>query len=328
MKEVNITYSELSAMHECRRRHHFAYERLLKPKITPSKLAVGSAGHLALETFFTDGNPDAALEAFDNYINDDLERVKKPNRNLIKTETEAASVRAALQLYLGSQGLEDYKRYEFIELEKKFKIPIVNPDSRRKLPKAFYSGKIDAVVRDRQLNGALAVMEHKFLAAFDDNINILAIDMQITMYAYAVGRLLGEFPAMVVYNVLQKPRYKRTETKIENSDEKILEDLQSYSERVYSLIQKKPESYLKHATVTRNASDYRIIEEELYHAARERRKKNPYHWRNVGPHCSWKCAFKEICFHEDEQLMEEMYETKSSTHEELNDEEKDKVFHL
>jgi hypothetical protein len=314
MKEITITFSEISAMHECRRRHDLSYIRLLKPKAPPSKLMIGSAGHEALGTYYLTKNPTLALDVYDKYIEEGVKKIKAAGQDPKKSQGSAARVRATLRHYLETKGPEDHDTYEFLEIEKDFKIPILDPVSRRRLPKAFYAGKIDAIVRHRQ-NKALAIWENKFLTAFDSNINILAIDLQLTLYNYGAGRLIGEFPTYSIYNVLKKPGHKITDA--DKKDRPIFDEvLKAHEDRVYSLI-RKDEKTVQRSLVTRNMNDFRVVEEELFNAAKSRRKLG-YAWRNVGPHCSWKCPFTEVCFHEDPILMDTLFEQKTKAHEELS----------
>jgi hypothetical protein len=304
MDKLVMTYSELSSMRECRRRHELSYVRLLKPKRTSTKLAVGTIGHEALATYFLSQESKQALATFDSKLEEEIKRIKSisSDANVDELSVSAYATRAALRHYLELQGPEDLKRYEVIEVERTFEVPVLHP-------KAFYAGKIDLIVKDRHL-GVLGIFDHKFLSAFDSNVNLLALDIQITLYCYATGRLFDEFPAIAIYNVIKKPKIKKKDG----------ESLTDYEERVYSHLQKKIDDKkvmpFVRTSITRGPNDFAIAEQELYEAIRDRRRKS-FNFRNVGMHCSWKCAFKEICFHENAMLVEEMFEKRSTPHEEL-----------
>jgi hypothetical protein len=317
MNETIITYSELSSMRECGRRHKFSYVDGLVRKVKSRKLAVGSIGHLAVEAFLKTSDKSYALSVYDSESSKDLAEIKSQAKRE-EAEIELANVRGAFRVWMEKEGAELIDKFNIIECEKAFKISVVNPETRRKVPKAYYAGRIDGIAQHKKELWT-ANLETKFLASFDHNINLLNADMQVSCYWYAIGRMTGEFPTATLYNVIKKPRYKK----------KSSESLHEFQDRVYSQVLDKypPESdggfFDIGRIVTRNENHFRVVERELYEGIRELRrieKGQRYAYRNQGMHCSWKCAFKEICLVADPVIIDQLYEKKKYKHEELGNE--------
>jgi len=306
MQKTVITYSEMSALRECRLQHHFKYERKLIPKVTSQKLTFGHFGHLVLQTLYSTKSIEFTSDALKKLIADYEDQIKNsglPEQEIHIQKLSTLEFSAAIISYLFNQGKKDLERFQFIDIEKTFEIPVLHPISHRKIHKMFFAGKIDAIATDKETNQTV-ILEHKFLRSFDADV-----DMQISAYCYAYGRLSGTFPSYVIYNVIYKPNLKKDSTK----------DLTDFSERARKSVENNPPIKIN---VSRGPEDYRIFEEELYEASKEKRKVNAYKHRNVdtnpGGHCSWKCAFKDICMKpNDQHLIEKLFDVRTKEHEEL-----------
>jgi len=351
MDQIALTHSEMACLNECPRRHELCYERLLRPRVENIRLSVGSAGHAALAVFYgnldvpsahseicdreavydpcdpADDIPSSAsktfgdlflrtMHAFDNAIHEDVRACAGHGCSASDIEdrlTKAHGTRAALRNYLTSVGPRDLEKIVTHSIEQTFHLRALNPVTRRPIPMAWIDGRIDITGSSDDLG--LFVMDHKFMDSFDEVTNTMALDMQLTMYAYAVARETGKFPNHVVHNIIRKPRHKRKEKKSSKSSKIVAEPLQSYEERIYSLIRDGGE-WTARIPATRNAEHFRILEYEIMSAIQRKRSKQ-YRWRNVGMHCNWKCSYKDICIFENPIIEKRMFRTADTAHEEL-----------
>jgi hypothetical protein len=118
---------------------------------------------------------------------------------------------------------EDQQDYEVLFKEIPFRIPLIDPRTRRPVPGVFIDGMLDKLIR--QADGTLAVMEHKStsndLSPKSTYWGHLKLDTQISLYVYAIQRLqtdgmLTKFKIMpddppisdILFDVWRKPQIK------------------------------------------------------------------------------------------------------------------------
>lgn len=95
-------------------------------------------------------------------------------------------------------------------IEAEFSLPILNPETGRKVTPFRFAGRVDGLVKDRQ-SGRLYLLEHKTTS---DNLHggsaywqRLTIDTQISLYALALHELGVKIDG-ILYDVISKPGIK------------------------------------------------------------------------------------------------------------------------
>ncbi len=199
MKQL-ITHSRQACFKECRRKHFFAYELMLRRIEDAKALRIGSAVHGGLERL-----PD--LEAACNSVRAAYATCPE-NFDAYWWAIEQETV---LRLICGYQWRWGEAKLEMLAPEKAFRLPLVNPRTGRESFLFDLAGKIDGVVRLE--DGRLAVKETK--TASDDLLDDsdlwrwLRIDQQISLYISAARRL-GFQVDTVLYDVIRKPTIQPT----------------------------------------------------------------------------------------------------------------------
>lgn len=121
------------------------------------------------------------------------------------------TARAIMTEYVQRYAAESF---DVVTLEATFRVPLVNPDSKRAAIKVIKRGKVDGVVSRSTTHAAvlastkaLFLLEHKTASSVGgDYLDKLWTDLQVHEYVAAVEAELGEPLAGVIYNVLVKPR--------------------------------------------------------------------------------------------------------------------------
>jgi hypothetical protein len=243
VRDLILSASAISALKFCAYSFYYKYILGIRPEAESDVLRIGSAWHEGLDILATSpespckfcshkAKPDKDCylcdgEGFVADIDDALNRMLderyQPNTPLAaeKKMLERAKVRFALAAYDSVWSEQD--DYDILFKELPFRIPLIDPRTRRPMPGVCIDGMIDKVVRMR--DGTIAVMEHKStdsdLSDESDYWNHLKLDTQISMYVYALQRLqvdgvLEKFgirsddpPIMdVVYDVWRKPKIR------------------------------------------------------------------------------------------------------------------------
>lgn len=109
-----------------------------------------------------------------------------------KRRVERSTILHATLAYMCNY--EDAQDYEVIFKEIPFRIPLIDPRTRRAVPGVFIDGMLDKLIR--QADGTLAVLEHKStsddLSPTSSYWGHLRLDTQISLYVYAIQRLQAD----------------------------------------------------------------------------------------------------------------------------------------
>jgi len=114
--------------------------------------------------------------------------------------------------------------YEIIAEEIPFRIPLIDPTTRKPIENVVIDGKVDKLVRNLE-TGAVAILEHKSTSskvdAGSDYWSSLRLDTQTTLYVYAAQRMQADGLLVpygikptdtpicdIVYDVWRKPAIK------------------------------------------------------------------------------------------------------------------------
>lgn len=293
MKEI-LTHSQISTYKNCHLRHHFRYDLGLIPKVKDKKLQLGSAIHYALAKFYK-RESRLLVDAYKEWWKIELNKIKDNllEDQLIEIEKEKELGWRMLQGYFSEYGTRDFNEYNILETEKVYMdIPIVNFRSNYRSRYFYYALKIDGLWQEKR-NNNLWIVEHKTAKSWDEDINILALDEQVTSYLWGVQKAIGKKIQGILYNILRKVDPERARTQI------------YYRTRVY-----------------RNIEDLRKWEQELYDISREIRS-NGIPYKNPSQECTWKCRYRNLCVM-DTPEMRSLFDRTEEKHPELKEEEEEK----
>lgn len=270
----------------CPKKHEFAYIRNLAAHISTPALTLGIAGHRFLETLDKTGSVPGAISDYRKHIDGYMALYRKvKNEEPAGFQEKAIGLEGVLITYANVFPAADAEEYviepEKVEVEFGFDL------------NARYGivGRMDGI-RKKRMAGRDYVWENKFLSAFDEDMNMLVMDYQLSTYILGARLALGLDIAHGVYNVVRKPllRVKKEET------------LEAFEERCRATSATEQEKYFKRSDVYR--SDEQLEETKTYLIqVCTMIDTLGYRWRNVSSECTWKCPFFSICPTEDPDLI-------------------------
>lgn len=189
-----VSDSELRTLRACMKRHHYQYRLLRRPIGKTDALRFGSLWHLGLEAWWLcDGTIEGKLEA-------GLLRMRSQE---VYDPYALVTAEELLVAYTARWG--DWK-FRVLEVEAKFDMPLVNPETKQSSRTYRRGGKIDVIAVD--LEGE-CIIEHKTTAADIEEGSpylkkVRALDTQVSTYM-AGARSLGHNPLRCIYDVVRKP---------------------------------------------------------------------------------------------------------------------------
>lgn len=180
-------------------------------KFTPASMIQGTIGHAILQHIYEAHRTKAmgavpSKEQFKKTING-VEKIwlaenPRPSRQMLQDlEFALLFAEILLPIYF-DYWKEDFKKLAWEKLEGEFKIPFQLKDGR----KTFIRGKMDGVFK----RNGLWLFESKFKSRIEeeDIIEVLAIDLQVMLYLWALGKGYALTPSGVLYNVVRRPGLK------------------------------------------------------------------------------------------------------------------------
>jgi len=243
VRDLILSASAISALKTCPVLFFFRYILGIRKEDEGEARRIGNGWHEGLDITSTvpetpckfcagekKNDPDCYLCGGEGFVTDPWESIARMlnHRYSPKVPIEAAKKakeRAVIQYALMAYEFvyEDAQDYEVVFKEVPFRIPLIDPRTRRAVPGVFIDGMLDKLIR--QSDGTLAVMEHKStssdLSPKSDYWNHLKLDTQISLYVYAIQRLqddgiltahkiMPDDPPItdVLYDVWRKPQIK------------------------------------------------------------------------------------------------------------------------
>lgn len=215
MKQI-LTFSAAKKFQSCHKAYYNRYKMNLVPLEQDEVLFLGSTIHNALELWYKRDpidhvNPASNVATIHFQINKLIDEAYPLRESDEKQKRDWHLAKAMMEGYVTQYEKEDF---EIIDTELEFCIPIINPSTNRPSRTFELMGKVDALVR---LKNLFFIMEHKTAAHITgDYIEILPMDFQINLYAMALSRYKNIPIAGVIYNVIQKSkiRQKQGETEV------------------------------------------------------------------------------------------------------------------
>lgn len=309
-----ITTSEIKTFQRCQRLHQYRYTLGYRPIERAQPLEFGSLIHAGLETWWkTAGDHSTTHRAL--------------------AEFHAQSALTQYDLVRASVMLDGYharwldEPISVVAVEQEFRVPITMPDGTGH--RVDLAGKFDSLC---SIDGKAFVPEHKSKSEKVDTaayFEQLRADLQVSNYLIA-AHAIGHEPGGVLYDVLIKPPEPLLATPVENrkytKDGKLYarqrdadETLDTYRERLITLITENPDNYYQRATITRYEEELDRAMVDLWHMAEAITAPRAYAPRSPGA-CrdySRNCDFWEVCWGSGSLEDSAKYERMNNPHEEL-----------
>lgn len=147
------------------------------------------------------------------------------------------------------------KQIQWLSLEEEFRLPLAVPVWWQDEPfKTFVRGKMDGnflMLPKKEL----WLFETKTKAYVDEALisDILTVDLQVNLYAWAMHRLHGRRPRGVRYNLIRRPLLRQKKS----------EDLEQFARRCAQDVVNRPEWYFSRLDMTLDTQDMVRFEGEL-----------------------------------------------------------------
>jgi RecB family exonuclease len=172
---MQVSHSMLSTWRRCRRRFYWNYSQGYRPIEKARGLSIGSAGHAAMEKYYSGGTPDEAVDA----------AIKSALADGVEEGIE--NLELVLRRYF--MWAKEHDDFSIVSLEKEFYVP---------LDEHTLKGIVDGIITRK--DGTNWVLEHKFNKQV--TTNHLAIDPQCSIYIAGLGAL-GIAVSGVLYNIVR-----------------------------------------------------------------------------------------------------------------------------
>ena len=193
-----LTHSAMACARRCLRQYFYRYEIALRSRREATALRLGAAVHLGLELWSKGATPEAAmLAATDGYA------TCPPWAEPYEWQTERETVANLLAGYFWRYGNDTL---EYVEIEKPWSMPLVNPATGRESRTYQLAGKRDGLVRVP--DARLFVLERKTtgeeIGPDSEYWLRLRCDQQISLYTLSALHE-GHDVSGVLYDVIRKP---------------------------------------------------------------------------------------------------------------------------
>jgi len=276
--------SSLRSFKTCPRMYYFDYRLNLRQRKFNDKLAIGTGFHIGVGVYYANNfnRPlaEMAMEVWADQMRADAYEMIHTDGTMTGDELDAMISMSvnSVRRYLDFAELND--DFKVILVEQEFDLPVwigsnpIDTARRNKEPKGQqrilrgtrHKGTIDMIVQSP--DGRLWVVEHKTAAAFP-SLSQLEIDDQLNLYVLAAKQMFNLDVAGVMYNVTKK----------------IKDEKRTRSEFVQRIM------------IPKNRESMLATRDNLYHTCMRIRRDNDHLIELMCPgmHCSWMCAYKQLC---------------------------------
>lgn len=187
-----LTSSRLRAFRACARQHLYGHVQGYRSLEAASALVFGTAMHEALAAWWSAPRDRAFGDAL----------AKLPLTMAPFDRARAEAMLAGYHAYWSQSG------FEAVEIEREFRLPLINPETGHASRTWMLAGKVDAIVRGPD---GRWVLEHKTTSEDcspgSPYRRRLALDGQVSQYVEGAASL-GYHVAGVLYDVLVKPQHR------------------------------------------------------------------------------------------------------------------------
>lgn len=308
-----LTHSSETAWKACPRRFYLQYRIGIVSKWDSEPLRMGKAFHEGLEVLKAKGTEQQAVDRICSlYAGEECPPYLDANDFAVEEQTSIALIRGYARHYAGDM-IVDY-----IANERKFELPIINPETGRPTPSFRSAGKMDGIARlpDRRI----ALVEHKTtsdpIEPGADYWRRLLLDAQLSRYVIA-AREEGFAVETTVYDVTRKPsirqykatplesrKYKKDGIALYANQRECDETPFEFGARLLADIEQRPAFYFARMEVPRLESDLNefrreqwILQQQIRDAdLKSRSWGSSAYPRNTGA-CTtpYRCKYIDIC---------------------------------
>lgn len=304
MAKKEFTFSEFQNFGICPWAWQKRYVELKRPKKKSVKLSFGAAIHKGIETFYKrEGDPVGIVQDYVTKVRTEAEAEGLPldSESYLILRKAEGFIRTYIDHYAG-----DFDKYGILSVEPTFSIPLTDSIN--------IVGKIDRIVCEKG-TGLFHPVETKTVASWNPDVNRLMLDFQISLYSWAVSKMLHLSDVTFLYDVLRKPaqRLKKDETEAD------------FISRIEKEVNECRGEYFFRDKVTRSRREIERTEKELLLRAQAliRARKSGEVYRTPGEHCFWMCSYMPPCLEDTPDMWDSLYYIEKTAHPELEDRPRD-----
>lgn len=299
---VEITQSELVSLANCPKQWDFKYNRLLRSKQKSVKLVLGSAIHAGIEAFYRQhGDPVDSVRRYCQQVLDDADERGLPVDDTYEQTLQKGE--SLMKAYL-KRYQDDLNVYKVIDVETGFRVHLVDD--------IYLNGKIDRRVQDRR-TGVICPTESKTAASWDEDVNRLLLDFQVSVYSWVEHKLHNLESVTFLYDVIRKPALRLKKN----------EEVPEFLKRIEDHINEEPDGYFFRTKVSRSLNEISQTYNELVIRARDlvRRRATGEIYRNPSDRCMYMCDHRALCLEDTPDMEQALYVKVDAPHQELLPEE-------
>lgn len=193
-----ISWSELKTYQRCPKQHEFKYLDRLVPVAKARPLYLGSWGHAALESKYTQGDWRVGHQT---YL-DDYNRLFKEEQDGLNTKRgKLQTLTLDMVVPIIMKSYDWYYRndgWKVVAVEQPFEVDTPLKINGRVQP---LQGIIDLIVEDE--DGRWWIVDHKFVSTIPDPSAFHAMDPQLMLYPWAAKEAWNYNVAGVIYNYVR-----------------------------------------------------------------------------------------------------------------------------
>lgn len=276
---LRLTHSAKGSWLDCNRLYYYKYDQMLEPKTHSTALVIGTMVHEFLARLMKHEDINSVMKDLDKAVNE----ARKLNFDDPEDfEANATTLESMMRGWDKNRGqLSEFQPYIHEGepwIENKFKVKLPTGDT--------IEGMIDGLV---VIDDELWLVEHKTTSQLGPQyISRLIVDAQVTMYIWAVWKMLGVIPRGTIYNVIRKPsiRQKKGESLIE------------YQNRIAADYITRKDFYFYQTQLYRDQQQLQDFENSLMDVIDDiKRSRARDRWVQNTNHCTrfGTCPFMHLC---------------------------------
>jgi hypothetical protein len=301
MRGQHISFSQLGTFNTCKKQYYWKYIEGLLPRKFNDSLQLGTIVHEGLQRLYETGDPDMAMALIQVSLNE-IDKTMFKEQDFEDYESMKIIAKAMVIGAYHIFYIDDFEKYEIIELERKHSIPIRNPKSNYATGYNF-EFIADGVLKERA-TGRYWLLEYKTASRLGDGyFNRLKIDYQCTANIYYLEKIYGIKFSGVIYRIFKKPsiRLKKTETPDE------------FLTRLSEVFEEQSEEYFLELKLFRDRKEIENFANIAYLCTRELKAviKSKFYFQNTKICNLINCPYTPLCNNEvgvKETLFEERSE--------------------
>lgn len=315
-----LTHSSLKTFRQCKKKYFFQYEQGIETVKESEPLFFGSLMHEGIAVYSKNHSVQDAIDVMTNIVNE--------------TTQDEFVLAKAIAMMEGYATQYNNEPYLYVEIEKEYRAPLLNPETARSSQTFELAGKIDAIVKcetDRFMIKEIKTTSES-IDAESPYWQRLMMDAQISNY-FIGAEVLGYKINSCVYDVLKKPtltpykatpiekrQFKKDGTLYASQRDKD-ETPQEYYERLASDIKENPSKYYARKEIARSENDLKDFLTDVWDEAQilKEKKRNGIFSRNTEACITvyGTCPFWSACVGAASIDDHTLYRKKGSKHTEL-----------